>query len=302
MCLLGLGKLGASEMSYGSDLDLIFIYSGEGATSSPTKSITNSEFFTRVAQRLIRTLTSGTFRGKLYSVDTRLRPSGSQGTLVVSLAAFIAYHERSARPWERQVLLRARPIAGDEQLGAQVASWIDAFLFVAKPPLGRQVEQEIVRLRLRLEKEIAAETNDFYNFKLGRGGLLDIEFIAQRLQLEYGAALPELRGKSTRGVLEAAREAELLDGATATTLLDAYAFLRRLEGRMRIVRGVATERLPREARALEVEARRMGYRQHGAVAAGEQLLDAYRVHTGRTRQIFQQLFSRGHEVSEHGPR
>ena len=283
MCIIGLGKLGAEEMSYGSDLDILFVYSQAGKTASERRSIDNGEFFSKVAQGLIRSMASGSFRGRLYDIDTRLRPSGSQGTLVVSLAGFAAYHQGRAQPWEHQVLLRARAIAGDPELGAEAERWIEHFV---GQKASAASHDELLHLRERIEGELAHEDRDHFNFKLGRGGLLDIEFIAQSLQLRHGATAAGLRVRPTRAVLAAARDAGLLGAEQATALLASHRFLRTLEGRLRIVRGSSAERLPRNAAALEVEARRMGYRRRGAQSAGEQLLTAYEAHTNAVREHF----------------
>ena len=285
MCVVGLGKLGGRELTYASDLDLIFIHGG-GSLSDGPRQVDPAEFFARVAQRLISALSATMQDGQLYQVDTRLRPSGNQGTLVTTLEALDAYHRDRAQLWERQVLLKARPVAGDAALGARVARWLErqASRPVADPMAARQ---EIHRLRLRLEQENAGERPGFVNLKLGRGGLLDVEFIVQYLQLVHAGddACPHQR--ATLDALEGLAEAGALHREDAARLEQGYRFLRLLESRLRVVRDRSAERLPTDAAALEVMARRLSYREAGGQSAGQQLLAQYRRHTGAIREVYE---------------
>ena len=284
LAVLALGKLGSRELTYASDLDLIFVYSSGGSTDG-ARSVDNGEFFARVVQRLIRALATTIEDGTgLYQVDTRLRPSGKQGTLVTSFAAFQDYH-RSAQTWERQVLLKVRPVGGDLELGARVSDWIQAFLF-GEAPTDTALRGDIHRLRTRMEKELAGEGGDFYNLKLGRGGLLEVDFVAQFLQLLHGARCPSLRVKGTLDALAALEREGLLARLDAATLIEGYRFLRRIESRLRIVRDRSAESLPASADGLEVMARRLGYRRQRERSAGEQLLGDYRLQTEAIRAVY----------------
>ncbi|MBK6847249.1 MAG: bifunctional [glutamate--ammonia ligase]-adenylyl-L-tyrosine phosphorylase/[glutamate--ammonia-ligase] adenylyltransferase [Proteobacteria bacterium] len=286
LAVIGLGKLGGREMSYGSDLDLIFIHSGAGQTDG-AKPIDNDEFFARVAQRLLRALTTAFVRGSLYRVDTRLRPSGSKGTLVTSLAGFASYHHQ-AQIWERQVLIKARAVAGDAAFGGRVERWIADYVYrgdLEPEPLRR----EIARLRGRIERELADEDESACNLKLGRGGLLDVEFVAQYLQLCHGARLAALRTPSTLEALHVVEQQRLLPPAAVGGLIEGYRFLRRVEGRLRIVHGRSAERLPLRAEEVDLVARRLGYRRQAEASAGAQLLDAYRQQTGAVRAVYEQV-------------
>jgi glutamate-ammonia-ligase adenylyltransferase len=288
MVVYGLGKLGSREMSYGSDLDLIFITSGSGLTDGP-RQLTSAEFFVRVAQRLINALTTGFVHGALYHVDTRLRPSGSQGTLVVSFSAFEEYHRR-AQLWERQVLIKARPVAGDRELGERIEAWREQFVY--RSDLGDErmrLAAEIKRLRMRIEKELAGENLDFYNLKLGEGGLLDIEFVAQFYQLLNGGAHPSLRVRGTEAALAAAADVGLVEKTCSASLQASYRFLRQLEGRLRIVRGSSAEKLPKSPSGVEVVARRLGLRSQEQKSAGALLLDRYRKTSTEVRSLFSRL-------------
>jgi glutamate-ammonia-ligase adenylyltransferase len=290
MAVIALGKLGGRELTYASDLDLIFIFSGAGATAGPRR-VENQEFFARVAHRLINALSTDLEEGRLYEVDTRLRPSGQQGTLVSSWPAFMIYHEQTSQLWERQVLIKARSVAGDRQLGRQIDRWVQDYLFSPDTAVDPQrLRHEIDRHRRRMEKELAAENGAFYNLKLGRGGLLDIDFIAQYYQLWHGARSQRLRAHATLETLTALAEEGLLDPHSAATLIRSYRFLRRIESRLRIVRDRSAERLPADARGLEVMARRLGYRGRGEVTPGERLLAEYKELTEAVRGIYETVF------------
>ncbi|MGH7125344.1 MAG: hypothetical protein ACREFI_13290, partial [Stellaceae bacterium] len=179
MVVIALGKLGGRELGYHSDLDLLFLYSESGEVERPVKA----------AQKLISYLTLPLREGFLYRIDTRLRPSGSAGPLVVSFEALQAYHAREARLWERQALLKARPVAGDAALFEK------AYAQVLEPSIFRPIDrpkaaQEMLAMRDRMEREIAGESPGRYNSKLGRGWLVDVEFAVQFLQLVHRVRSP----------------------------------------------------------------------------------------------------------------
>ena len=290
MAVFGLGKLGGRELTYASDLDIIFVFS-ESATTDGPRAVDSGEFFARVAQRLIRNLTMALEEGNLYQIDTRLRPSGKQGTLVSSFEAFRDYHLTQAQTWERQVLVKARAVCGDLELGRRVERWISDFIFQQGVD-AETLRREIHRLRSRMEKELAEETGDFYNLKFGRGGLLDVDFVAQYLQLAHGGGREALQVRSTLAALAALEEAALLDSDTAALLSQGYRFLRRIESRLRIVRDRSAERLPACADGVEVVARRLGYRQGGGLSAGGRLLADYRERTEAIRSTYELILGR----------
>ncbi|MFL5400587.1 MAG: bifunctional [glutamate--ammonia ligase]-adenylyl-L-tyrosine phosphorylase/[glutamate--ammonia-ligase] adenylyltransferase [Myxococcales bacterium] len=281
LCVVGLGKLGGRELGYHSDLDLLFLYSGGGETDGPRKT-SNHEHFARIAQKLIGHLALQLREGFLYKVDTRLRPSGSAGPLVVSFDALASYHDREARLWERQALLRARAVAGD------VALFDRAKREVLEKSLFRSIDptaaaRELLSMRERMEREIAAESSGRYNSKLGRGGLVDVEFAVQYLQLVHGERHPEIRAAATPEALVALRRAGLLSPSDEEPLARGYRFLRRLESRLRIVRDRPIDSLPTFGRELFLLARRLGYTGD---RPGEDLLADYSRHTTEVRAAF----------------
>ncbi|GBD24856.1 Bifunctional glutamine synthetase adenylyltransferase/adenylyl-removing enzyme [bacterium HR30] len=254
LVILGLGKLGAGELNFNSDLDLIFVYDpfqdAEGA-------VTPHEVFTWLAQRLITILQVPTKEGIVYRIDTRLRPSGHSGPLVSSLTAFRLYHEQSAQVWERQALIKARPVSGEETLAREVAEVVETFVYRA--PLRPEDVREIRRLRGRMERELARERSDHINIKTGRGGLVDIEFLVQMLQLHCGFTQPRVRQRATLSALAALGELRILPETDAQVLASGYRFLRRLEQSLRLLHDRPVEDLERHDLDLVVVARRLGF-------------------------------------------
>lgn len=287
MAVLGLGKLGGRELTYGSDLDLIFIYSGAGATDG-SRPVDNGEFFARVAQRMIRALSADLSGGRLYEVDMRLRPSGNQGALVSSQRALAYYHEHSAGLWERQALIKARAVAGDPDLGLALEQWRERTVFGAAVE-SQPARDSIRRLRERMHQERSQARRGFLDLKLGQGGLVDIEFIVQYLQLCHGFDQAGARARSTTRALAALAKEGVLDSHTYSDLLDAYRFLRRLEGRLRIVRDRPAGYLPATGAGLEVMARRLGYRRQGAASPGEILLQDYQEQAAVVGHFYQRI-------------
>lgn len=293
LVVLALGKLGGEEMTYSSDLDLVFVFGDEAApiVDGRASGATTFEVMSRLSQRVLRGLSAHLAAGRLYEVDTRLRPSGQQGALVSSLAGFARYHRGEAAPWERQALLKARVVAGDARLGEEVQAVIDEQLWRRRERDEAQeaaMAREIARLRGRMERERSQVHAGGWDIKTGRGGLLDVEFLVQFLQLVHGPAHPELRLRATAPALAALHRIGLLDDADHAALDSAWRFLRRLDGRLRIVHDRPTSELPAAPRQLDKLARRLGL--HGE-APGAHLRDEYLQHADRVRALFARLVS-----------
>ncbi|MCE9580394.1 MAG: hypothetical protein K8W52_45165, partial [Deltaproteobacteria bacterium] len=250
LAILALGKLGGRELGYAADLDVVFVYGDDGA-SDGARPLDNVEYFTRAAQRLMTALHARTPRGRLYELDTRLRPAGSQGLLVSSLAAWRRYHAQDAQLWEHQALTRLRPVAGDAALGDTALAAATAAVW--QPHDRAVVADAIAEMRERIERELGSRGD----LKAGKGGVIDVEFAAQCLQLAFGAAHPALRTPSTMAALAAATE--VADAGDLALLADGYRFLRRLEHRLRIVHDRPVHHLPTEPRELDRLARRAGF-------------------------------------------
>ena len=280
LAVVGLGTLGGRELTYSSDLDVVFVYSDEGEAQG-CKAASNFEVMSRLAQRLIHALSAHLDEGRLYEIDTRLRPSGNKGALVSSLAGFRAYHAKEAALWERQALIKTRTVAGDSALGAEIERLAQDHVYGGRHPLDAAgMAQEIGRLRARMQRELARESSHSFNIKTGRGGLVDVEFLVQYLQLCHGPRLPSLRARATADALTALAAAGVLPADEARQLGDSYAFLRRLENRLRIVQDRSIQQISDRAHELTQLGRRLGY--HGD-DAGAQLFADYRAHTERIR-------------------
>jgi glutamate-ammonia-ligase adenylyltransferase len=286
---IAMGRLGAAEMSYNSDLDLIFVYHdrGQAAESSHVAA-------SRIVQKLIAVLEARTREGYAYKIDLRLRPSGNAGPLVASLEGFHDYHRTSsAAVWERQALVRARIVAGEPELGAEVEAGRREFVFGRG--LSRAQVGEIAAMRLRIERELGPDGRGRLNIKQGRGGLVDVEFLTQMMALRYGHAHPELTGRATVALVRGIGQCGLLEHGAAAQLEADYRFLSHLENRLRIETDQAAWALPTAPESLGSLARRMGYRQADGAARLLAEVEACRT---RIRATFNECFSR--EMSRDG--
>lgn len=236
-CVVALGKLGSKELNYASDIDLLFLYTADGASSGQGErgAITNREYFVKLAETVARIVGAQAGEGAAYRVDLRLRPSGSVGALAVSLNEAIGYYKSSARAWERQVLIRSRSSAGDASIFARFYEAVRRTVFSRN----ETVENALENVRLSKEKinreKIKSEN---FNVKLGRGGIREIEFIAQALQLAYGGRDRWLQ-KASHTLISLSRLADrkLLSQIELTELFEAYGFLRALEHRLQMENG-----------------------------------------------------------------
>ena len=293
--IIGMGKLGGIELNYHSDLDIIFIYEGNGEThpvegSDPERFRPqgNQEYFARLAQRIISVLTLMTREGYVYQIDARLRPSGNKGPLVTSLTAYEAYHEETAAPWERQALIKARVVTGSPALAERVTA-LNARI-VYERPLPENLAQEIYRLRLRMEKEIAREGAGHLNIKTGRGGMVDVEFLVQYLQLCHGGAHPQVRLQNTLAALRALHQSGLLEEEDFTRLANGYKFLRRLENKLRLVHDQSVSDLSADPASLAKLARHLGYPERPR-RPEQVFLEEYTGVTQGIREIFDRHFA-----------
>jgi glutamate-ammonia-ligase adenylyltransferase len=247
--VVAMGKMGGREMNYSSDLDMIFIFEGPDDSR---------EYFTRVAQRMITVLTSPTGEGVLYRIDMRLRPSGQAGPLVATLDGFEAYHRDRAMIWEQQAMTKARWVAGDEDFKEKVSNLIDDLTY--RRPLGVDGLDEIVKVRRRMEEEIAREgKGDHYDIKAGEGGLVDVEFAVQVLQLAHASAHEHLRTPATVEALDAMSKAGHVNEKQYNTLRRAYLFYREIENRSQIYQDRSDPRIPKDVQKARSLARRLGY-------------------------------------------
>lgn len=283
LAVVAMGRLGSGELGFASDLDLVFFYDGDGETSGPKK-IDHAELFARMAQQTMRLLSQPDAEGPGYATDMRLRPRGSQGTLVSSIEAFEAHHAAGSEAWERMALVRATPVAGEPALRAAITAAIDRVRWSGEP-----VDHEVVaKLRARIEHELAGEAEGRVHPKLGRGGLIDVEMLVQVLQLEH-TSRPQLRVPGTREALLLLESTGLLAPADARGLFEAYTFLRSLGEVIRVLDESGDGSLHLRARSAERVCRRLGVRARADATAAEILATTYRGHTERVRAIFERV-------------
>lgn len=295
--VIGGGKMGAREIDYNSDLDLVFIYeAGEEAESGGgvQGKLPAHEFYVRLGQKLLTYLSAPTEEGIAYKIDMQLRPSGKSGPLVSSLDAYRDYHNGSSQLWERQALIKARFVAGDPALGKKVDDIIKHFAY--RTGLPADGIGEIHHLRMRMEKELADEDETRFNLKKGRGGLVDIEFVTQMLQLTHGHRYPELRRRATLEALKGLRERDVLKTAQFKLLHDGYLFLRRLDHRLRLERDQSIDAFEADPARLDGIAQALGYggikstKKKVDGKAGQKLLRDYETRREKIRACYARYF------------
>jgi glutamate-ammonia-ligase adenylyltransferase len=283
--VIGMGKMGGMELNYHSDLDIIYIYDHQGQTDG-AKQISNHEYFAKLGQKIIMILTTQTREGYVYKLDTRLRPSGNAGPLVTSLDSFKTYHKDEAQVWERQALTKARVVFGGDTLTEGIEAVIRHTLYDFSAD--DAVREEIHRLRMRMENEIARESKGNYNIKTGRGGMVDVEFIVQYLLLKYGHSTPEIRSKSTLTTLKSIRGVGIMNETDCETLITGYKFLRRLENRLRIVHDNSINDLGGTREYLDMLARRLGC-DPKLRHPGDALMKEYEAVTEGIRAVYERI-------------
>lgn len=285
-CIMALGKLGSYELNYSSDIDLVFLYSDDGATSGQgvRGEVSNREYFVKLSETVARLVGQQANEGAAYRVDLRLRPHGRDGALAASLTESVRYYRETAQQWELQALIRARAAAGSSQLYSRFATAVRRNIF--RPDIS--VKEALGSVRLAKQKidrhQLGRQTRGF-NVKLGTGGIREIEFIAQALQLAHGGRDRWLRVPHTLIILGRLADRDLITDQERTELSDAYMFLRAVEHRLQMEHGLQTHLLPHEAESRELVARRMGF-------AGEALAQfdyALQLHTGNVRRIYDRI-------------
>ena len=278
LAVIGLGRLGGGEQGYGSDADVLFVYDGPDDPAA-------TQAAHDVAEEMRRLLAVPAPDPPLV-VDAGLRPEGKQGPLVRSLASYAEYYRRWSSVWESQALLRACFVAGDAELGARFAALVDPLRYPAEG-LDAAAEREIKRLKARMESErIPRGADAALHLKLGRGGLSDVEWTSQLLQLRHSHDVPALRTTSTLRALEVARETGLLDGADAQVLEDAWRTASRIRNAVMLVRGRPSDTVPSDSRVLSGVARLVG--RPGE--SGGELVEDYRRVTRHARTVVERLF------------
>jgi [glutamine synthetase] adenylyltransferase / [glutamine synthetase]-adenylyl-L-tyrosine phosphorylase len=275
--VIGMGRFGGGELSYASDIDVLFVYEGD----TPA----HFDAAERTAESLMRFIGATTAEGQTFRIDANLRPEGKQGPLARSLEGYRSYYERWARTWEFQALLKARPVAGDPELGSRFGALIEPFVY--RDPFPDDEVREVRRMKARIERErIPPGEDPQFHLKLGRGSLSDVEFAVQLLQLVHGAARPEVRAPSTIEALHQLRDAGLLDRADASALEESYRLCERARNARYLLTGSPGDALPTDGTEGEKLARLLGY-LHRPQAT---LRADYRRVTRRARNVVERVF------------
>ncbi len=276
LAVIGMGKLGGSELNYASDVDVLFVHDGDGAAAE------------RAARALLTTMSAPTADGIVFRTDVALRPEGRSGSLARGLDGYAAYYERWAQAWEFQSLIKARPVAGDADLGRRFVELIQPFVWpeVLDPDAIRSVRT----MKARSEGEMQRRGLADREVKRGRGGIRDIEFAVQLLQLVHGRHDPSVRSANTLDALTQLSAGGYIETDDARQLDDAYQFLRTVEHRLQLQDEQQTHTVPTDLVARTRLARVLGYRDRGDESALDQFEADHRAYQGRVRSIHERLF------------
>jgi glutamate-ammonia-ligase adenylyltransferase len=283
--IISLGKLGSEELNFSSDIDLLFVYGTDKGETSGIRTlqgitvnrISNHEYYCKLGENLNRFLSLNTEDGFVYRVDLRLRPEGQRGSLALPLSGYESYYESWGRAWERAMLLRARPIAGDITLGNEFTETIKPFVY--RKYLDYSAIDEIRQIKTRIDSTF--KKNDI---KRGYGGIREIEFFIHAFQLIYGGKEPLLRERVTQKALHKLLQKNIIGDSDYSTLLDNYRFLRTLEHRLQQVNDLQTHMVPADENELDVLGKKMGFPDRSSFM---ERLELRRV---KVRTIYDSLF------------
>lgn len=282
LVVLAMGKLGAEELNFSSDVDLILAYPEAGQTVSHKDSISNEEFFARLGRRLIAALSTSTDGGFVFRVDMRLRPFGATGPLVMSFGAMEDYYQAHGRDWERYALVKARPAAGDKLEGERLLERLRPFVYRRYLDFGAL--ESLREMKALIAQEISRKGLQD-DVKLGPGGIRELEFIVQAFQMVRGGRKPELRDRRLLAVLAHLEELGYLPEYAVSELRDAYHFLRNAENRLQQADDRQTHTLPEDATARACLAAGMNYPDWEAFSR------ALDVHRHRVQSHFDQVIA-----------
>ena len=282
--ILAMGKLGGRELNFSSDIDLLFVFSDDGETTGGgSGSVSNTEYFQKLGEFTIKAMSDVTAEGNVFRVDMRLRPHGRSGPLSVSLEGALHYYQHQGQAWERQALIKARPAAGDAGLGAAFIEETRPFAFPRY--FDDETLEEIRNVKRQMEEQVHGQGRTETEVKLGRGGIRDIEFTVQMLQLLNGGRIPALRTPNTLEAIEQLGRHDVLRPFEADTLARNYAFLRKVEHRLQIEGSKQVHALPAKPGDLGAFARRLGY------VSGESFMAEYRERAKQTRDVLEQFLA-----------
>jgi glutamate-ammonia-ligase adenylyltransferase len=286
--VISLGKLGGGELNYSSDIDLMFLYAGNGETAGPVK-VTNKEFYKKVANLYTALLSTYTADGQCYRVDLRLRPDGALGEICISEEGAKTYYSERARDWEKQMLIKARVSAGEPEPGAALLEFVEPLIYQSS--LDFRAVESVSETRQRISEKVAAKRGlrGGLDIKLMPGGIRDIEFLVQCLQRLHGGREPWVRHGGTMLALFRLRDKGLLSSGEYARLAAAYQFLRYLEHRLQMDEDLQTHTLPADPGQLDLLARKMPAESTGATLTDETLKAKLEEHRAAVRDIYERV-------------
>ena len=286
--VISMGKLGGKELNYSSDIDLMFVYGGNGETDGPAP-VTNKEFYKTVANQYTALLSTYTAEGRCYRVDLRLRPDGTLGEICISGDGARTYYSERARDWEKQMLIKARVSAGEPEPGAALLEFVEPLIYQSS--LDFRAVEAVSETRQRISEKLAARRGleSGLDVKLTPGGIRDVEFLVQCLQRLHGGRDPWVRHGGTMFALFRLRDKGLLSGGEYARLAAAYQFLRYLEHRLQAEEDRQTHTLPSDPGRLGLLARRMPPESAGATLTGETLQQKLEEHLAAVREIYERV-------------
>ncbi len=252
--VIAMGKLGGNELNYSSDIDLVLFYDVDGQTAGP-RVTTNLDYFNRLGRELVKLLAENTAVGMAYRVDLRLRPGGSRAPVACSFDNALGYYDLQGRTWERQALVKARVVAGERQLGERLLEQLHRWVYTKR--LSSSEIKGIKALKRQIERRARSEGDAETNVKTGHGGIRDIEFVIQFLQLLHGAESPEVRTGNTLDAISQLYRVGCLNSQEQNLLDRGYRWLRQLEHRLQVMFDLQTHTLPTDPDELVKLARRM---------------------------------------------
>jgi glutamate-ammonia-ligase adenylyltransferase len=305
--VIAMGKLGGHELNYSSDVDVLYVCeshegetrpaaSGRAKAKTPAQRVlSNEEYFEILARELTKALTVQTHEGYVYRVDLRLRAEGSVGQLTRSLEDYAKYYRTRGQVWERLALLKAWPIAGSQEVGRSFIKMVRPFVLApsSKRPdvaQGLAIVEEVRSVKERIDAKMAERGHEQRNVKLGVGGIREIEFLVQTIQVLAGRRLPGILGRGTLGSLVRLQKAGILSGKQQADLTSAYQFLRDVEHKLQMVHDLQTHALPDQQKELERCAIRVGYDRADRPIALKQFQADLAGHTTLVHDIFRSFF------------
>lgn len=285
---LAMGKLGGNELNFSSDVDLIYFYGSDEGSSGP-QGLGVHEYFTKLAERFSAFLQRKNSEGFLYRVDVELRPEGKSGALTNSLDAMEEYYESFGAPWEKQAMIRASRGAGDAGLVAEFLRRIHPFVYPKLSDFSFLKDMKV--MKEKIVQAVRSRPERGFNLKLGDGGIREVEFFVQALQLLYGGRHHSLQIANTLEAMQRLAKARLIEPQEESELSDAYVYLRTMEHRLQLVEEQQTHELPQDPEELRALARRMGYADADPDAATEKMLQDLELRRRRVQSRFEALLS-----------